>query len=227
MERSGFQLYRFFLLSIGIILIDQVSKLLVHYNMDMGVVGEIHVIGSWFRLHYLLNPGMAFGLQISSEYGKVILTLFRLLAIFGITYYLINLARRNDTHTGVLWSIAAILGGAVGNAIDSTFYGVMLDNAPHNAPIPWFHGQVIDMLYFPLIEGHFPSWFPVWGGNYFQFFRPVFNIADASIFCGVATILIFQKRFFPDEKKKTADLPVNGRSSGTENLSPEKSILKD
>jgi signal peptidase II len=226
MARSGFELYKYFLLSLGIIMIDQASKLLVHYNMDMGVVGEINVIGDWFRLHYLLNPGMAFGLQISSEYGKIILTFFRLLAIIGITYYLYNLARR-DTHPGVLWSIAAILGGAMGNAIDSTFYGVFLDNAPYNAPTPWFHGQVVDMLYFPIIEGRFPAWLPIWGGEYFQFFRPVFNIADASIFCGVVIILIFQKRFFPDTEEKDYKTSSNGRPRGPEDLSAREGVLKD
>lgn len=226
MARSGFQIYKFFFLTIGIILIDQASKLLVHYNMDMGVVGEINVIGTWFRLHYLLNPGMAFGLQISSEYGKMILTIFRLLAIVGITFYLINLARK-DAHPGVLWCIASILGGAIGNAIDSTFYGVFLDNAPYDAPTPWFHGQVVDMLYFPIIDGRFPEWVPFWGGEYFQFFRPVFNIADSSIFCGVVIILIFQRKFFPDKKDKAQNLPVNGQAKGPENLSAPEGILKD
>jgi len=226
MARSGFQIYKFFLLSIAIIIVDQTSKLLVHYNMEMGVVGEINVIGTWFRLHYLLNPGMAFGLQISSEYGKMILTVFRLLAIVGITFYLVNLARK-DAHPGVLWCIASILGGAIGNAIDSTFYGVFLDNAPYNAPTPWFHGQVVDMLYFPIIDGRFPEWMPFWGGEYFQFFRPVFNIADSSIFCGVVIILIFQRKFFPDKKDQAKNLPVNGQAKGPENLSTPEGILKD
>jgi signal peptidase II len=150
---------------------------------------------------------MAFGMQLESEYGKMILTLFRIAAIVAIGIYLVKLAQKN-THTGVLWCIALILGGAVGNAIDSTFYGVLLDNAPYNAPTPWFHGQVIDMLYFPIIDGRFPAWFPFVGGEYFQFFRPVFNIADSSIFIGVATILIFQKKFFPSDKKED-NIPEN------------------
>ncbi|MEM7550044.1 MAG: lipoprotein signal peptidase [Bacteroidota bacterium] len=206
MELSRSNVSKFFLLSLIVIVIDQASKLLVHFNMDMGLIGEINVLGDWFRLHYLLNPGMAFGLQIQSEYGKMALTLFRIAAIFGIGYYLYQLSKK-PTHPGVLWCIALILGGAIGNAIDSTFYGVYLDNAPYNAPTPWFHGQVIDMLYFPLFDGYFPDWFPIWGGEYFQFFRPVFNIADSSIFIGVVTILIFQKKFFPDShSEENADI---------------------
>ena len=193
--------WKYFLLSLGVIIFDQMVKLLVHYNMDPGIPGEITVIGDWFRLHYLLNPGMAFGLQLETEYGKMILTLFRLMAIVGIGYYLIHQVS-NGVHPGMAWCLALIFGGAIGNAIDSTFYGVFLENAPPNSPSRWFYGQVIDMLYFPLFEGTFPQWFPFIGGDFFQFFRPVFNIADASIFIGVTSILIFQRRFIPDSKKQ-------------------------
>ena len=108
---------------------------------------------------------------------------------------------------GLIWCMALILGGAVGNLIDSIFYGVFLDNAVAGAPTPWFHGQVIDMLYFPLYEGYLPSWVPVYGDEYFIFFRPVFNIADSAIFIGVAIILIMQKRFFNESagNKNTED----------------------
>jgi len=203
------KLYRYFLLSLLVILIDQISKLLVHLYMDLGISGEISVLGDWFRLHYLLNPGMAFGLQLQTEYGKMILSLFRLVAIIGIGYYIYHQAK-GDVHPGMQWCLALIFGGAIGNAIDSTFYGVLLDNAPTNAPSAWFHGQVIDMLYFPLIDGTFPNWVPFVGGEYFQFFRPVFNIADSSIFVGVALILIFQKRFLSENK------PVEEEDSSSE-----------
>jgi len=112
----------------------------------------------------------------------------------GIAYYLYFLAKRK-THKYLLISLSLILAGALGNVIDSTFYGVILDNAPGNAVFPWFHGQVIDMLYFPLYQGTFPEWLPFWGNQSFLFFRPVFNVADASIFVGVAFTLVLQKRY--------------------------------
>jgi signal peptidase II len=159
---------------------------------------EINVIGDWFRLHYLLNPGMAFGIRWENEFGKLALTVFRIGAMFGIAYFLLKMARKS-THAGFLWCMALILGGAVGNVIDSTFYGVLLDNHPSDSPTPWFHGQVIDMLFFPLFEFYWPDWLPYVGGEYFMFFSPVFNIADSSIFVGVVMILLFQRRFFTDK----------------------------
>jgi signal peptidase II len=194
--------YRYFLLAFIIIVIDQSSKMLVFNNMYLHE--EIKVIGEWFRLHYLLNPGMAFGIRWESEFGKLALTVFRIGAMFGISWYLWKMANRN-MHTGFLWCMGLILGGAVGNVIDSTFYGVLLNNAPADAPTPWFHGQVIDMLYFPIFEFVWPEWVPFVGGRYFEFFSPVFNIADSSIFLGVVTILIMQKRFFQEKHHKTED----------------------
>jgi signal peptidase II len=185
--------YKYFLLAFVVILIDQASKMLVYNNMHLHQ--EINVIGNWFRLHYLLNPGMAFGIRWENEFGKLALTIFRIGAMFGIGYYLWKMAERK-AHPGFLWCLALILGGAVGNVIDSTFFGVLLNNAPADAPTPWFHGQVIDMLFFPLFEFFWPEWVPIFGGEYFLFFSPVFNIADSSIFIGVVTILIMQKRFF-------------------------------
>jgi len=192
---------KYFLLTLLVIVIDQTVKLLVHYNMDLGIAGEIRVIGDWFRLHYMLNEGMAFGMKLNWEYGKVLLTTFRLFASIAGVYILYFYAKK-EVHPGLLWSGALILAGAIGNVIDSIFYGVFLDNAPYNASSPWFHGQVVDMLYFPIFEFYWPSWFPFIGGNYFQFFSAIFNVADASIFIGVCIILIFQKRFFPEDKSK-------------------------
>lgn len=194
---------KYYLLSIGIIILDQVVKMLVYYNMELGVAGQIKVFGDWFKLHYTLNPGMAFGLEIASEYGKLILTVFRLVAMVGIGYYLFVLAKRK-VHPGLIWSVALILGGAIGNVIDSTFYGVLLDNAPYDAATPWFHGQVIDMFYIDIWEGRVADWVPLWGGDYIALW-PIFNIADASIFVGVAIILIFQKRFFGESDQKEGD----------------------
>jgi len=187
---------KYFLIALTVIFIDQASKLLVHHNMYLHQ--EINVLGEWFKLHYLLNPGMAFGIRWESEFGKLALTLFRIVAMFGISYYLISMVRKK-AHTGFLICLGLILGGAIGNVIDSTFYGVFLNNAPVDSPTKWFHGQVIDMLYFPLFHFQWPEWVPLKGGEYFEFFSPVFNIADSSIFLGVATILISQKRFFADQ----------------------------
>lgn len=186
--------YRYFILAFVIIVIDQTSKMLVFNNMYLHE--EINVIGEWFKIHYLLNPGMAFGIRWENEFGKLALTVFRIGAMIGIGLYLWKMAQRN-VHPGFLWCMGLILGGAVGNVIDSTFFGVLLNNAPADAPTPWFHGQVIDMLYFPIFEFVWPEWVPFVGGRYFEFFSPVFNIADSSIFLGVLTILVMQKRFFP------------------------------
>lgn len=200
------RIYRFFLLALIVIIIDQVSKLLVHHYMYLHQ--EINVIGDWFRLHYLLNPGMAFGIRWNNEFGKLALTTFRIAAMFGIAYYLWKLAHKN-AHPGFLWCMALILGGAVGNVIDSTFYGVLLGNSPEGSPTPWFHGQVIDMLFFPLFDFYWPEWVPIIGGDYFLFFSPVFNIADSAIFIGVVTILLFQRRFFKDKWHKEPGSATN------------------
>lgn len=186
---------KYFILALVIIVIDQTSKLLVYNYMYLHQ--EINVIGDWFRLHYLLNPGMAFGIRWNNEFGKLALTAFRIAAMFGIGYYLWKMATR-QAHPGFLWCMALILGGAVGNVIDSIFYGVVLNNHPPGSSTPWFHGQVIDMLFFPIFDFYWPEWLPYVGGEYFLFFSPVFNIADSSIFVGVVVILFWQKKFFKD-----------------------------
>lgn len=188
---------KFYLISLLIIAIDQTVKLLVHYNMQMGIMGEIHVVGDLFKLHYTLNPGMAFGVELGSIYGKVLLTTFRLIAIGAIAWYLHQQIDKKG-HVGFLICMALILGGAIGNVIDSVFYGVFLNNAPYYAPSPWFNGQVIDMFYLDIWEGYLPNWLPIMGGEYYALW-PIFNIADSSIFLGVALILIFQKRFMVNQ----------------------------
>ncbi|WP_114747652.1 lipoprotein signal peptidase [Pleomorphovibrio marinus] len=195
--------FKYFAITLLIILIDQAVKMWVHYQMDFGTPGQIKVLGDWFKLHYTTNPGMAFGMQLGSEYGKLILTTFRLVAMFGIGYYLFLLINK-ESHPGYIICIALILGGAIGNLIDSIFYGVWLGNAPYDAPNPWFHGQVIDMFYIDIWEGFIPDWVPIFGGSYTALW-PIFNIADASIFVGVAIILIFQGRFFEAEKDGKED----------------------
>jgi signal peptidase II len=197
---------KYFLFSLLLIIIDQCIKLWVHNNMLPGYSGQINVIGDFVKLHYVLNRGMAFGLEIPIANGKVILTVFRLVAMVLIGIYL-NYLYQKKFHQGLLWCVAAILGGAIGNLIDSIFYGVALGNAPFDAPSPWFHGQVIDMFFFDIYEGVLPNWIPYFGGTWYS--TPIFNFADACIFCGVVTILIFQYRFFKEPE-------IEGQTVGNE-----------
>ncbi|GAB2797120.1 signal peptidase II [Hymenobacter luteus] len=186
--------WKYYLVALLVIVIDQLSKWAVHRYMPMGMPGEIPVFGDWFKLHYTLNPGMAFGVELPAPYGKVILTLFRLLAVTGISYYIYRLWKQHAPN-GLIICIAMILGGAIGNLVDSIFYGIIYDNAPFGAPTPWLHGQVIDMLYVDIYEGILPESWPLVGGSHVSLW-PIFNIADAAIFVGVALILIFQNRFY-------------------------------
>ena len=189
--------FRYFLLSLLIIFLDQLIKISVHFFMEPGYFGQIELIGPYVKLHYTLNPGMAFGMQLGSEYGKLILTLFRIIAMFAIGYFLHQLTTKNNKPL-LLTSVALVLGGAVGNLIDSVFYGIWFDNAPVESPMRLFHGQVIDMFFFDFWEGILPTWIPVWGGSYYS--TPIFNFADAAIFCGVVVILLFQNKLFQKEE---------------------------
>lgn len=196
---------KYFLVTLVVILIDQAVKMLVHFNMDPGLSGEIRIFGNWFKLHYVLNPGMAFGVEVGAGgYGKLLLTTFRLLATLGLGFYIGYLVRQK-THSGFIFCMAMILGGAIGNVVDSVFYGVWLHNSPVGSSTPWFHGQVVDMFYFDIWEGVLPKWVPLWGGEYFSLW-PIFNIADASIFIGLALIILFQRKFFG--KKKSHSQPL-------------------
>jgi signal peptidase II len=202
----------YFLFALLLIGIDQASKLAVHHFMQPGFAGQLSLIGNWFKLHYVLNPGMAFGMQLSHDYGKLILSLFRLVAMAGIAWYLVHLARQGAPN-GLLWAMSMILAGAVGNVIDSTFYGVLLGNAPYGSPTPWFHGQVIDMIFVDVWEGFIPDWVPLWGGQYYS--TPIFNIADSCIFVGVCLILFFQRRFFRDhtfDEQLPTDAPTTANA---------------
>ncbi len=195
---------KYYLLALAVILIDQAVKLVVHENMDFGRIGEIPVLGDWFKLHYTLNNGMAFGIQFDWLYGKLSLTLFRWVAMFGIGYYIYNLIKNKQVHPGFIWCMGLVLGGAIGNVIDSTFYGVFLGNSiPLENPPPfhpWFHGRVVDMFYVDIWQGFLPEWIPIAGGNYYSFW-PIFNIADAAIFVGIFTTIFRSKTFFPHEEK--------------------------
>lgn len=188
-----------------ILLLDQVLKILIKTNMTIGE--EIHVIGNWFIIHFTENNGMAFGMDLPGNNGKSILSIFRLIAITAIGFYLRYLIRLN-AHKGLIFSVALILAGAAGNIIDSLFYGMIFNDSwgrvasflPEGGGYATFlQGKVVDMFYFPIIRGTWPDWFPWWGGSSLIFFRPVFNIADSSITVGVFIILIWQKRFFSEE----------------------------
>jgi signal peptidase II len=179
-----------FLTAIFIILADQIIKTWVRGHMFMGE--EIRFLGSHGMLHYTENNGMAFGMEWGGDAGKLALTLFRIFAVCGIVYCLIYLIK-HKYHRGLIMNVALILAGAVGNIIDSTFYGIMYNYAP------LFHGRVVDMFYFPLLRGTYPAWFPLWANEPFEFFRPVFNLADSAICVGVIMILIFQKHYFKHE----------------------------
>jgi signal peptidase II len=173
--------------------------------MIKGTAGQIKIFGDWFKLHYLTNPGMAFGMQLPFDNSKIVLTLFRIIAMIGIGYYLYYLHKKQSPK-GLLICIGLILGGAIGNLVDSIFYGVFLDNAPYDSPSPWFYGQVVDMFYIDIWEGYLPDWIPIIGGDHMALW-PVFNIADASIFVSIIFILIFQKRYFkPVEKAEISAL---------------------
>lgn len=181
----------YFIFVFLIIVADQAIKLSVHAFMQMGPDGEILLLGDWFKLHYILNRGMAFGMSFDSLYGKLGLTLFRIAAAIFLVYLIIKLAKQHYS-SNLLWCLAAILAGALGNVIDSVFYGVWLENAPLSAITPWFHGQVIDMFYVDIWEGYLPEWLPFVGGNQIALW-PIFNLADASIFVGVFALILFQK----------------------------------
>lgn len=182
--------------------IDQIVKFWVKLSMRLGE--EIPVLGKWFYIHFTENYGMAFGMQFGGEWGKIALTVLRIIACCGIGWYIYYLSKK-QAHSGLIISIAFILAGAMGNIIDSLFYGVMFSDSMFQVAsfmpaeggyAAFWHGRVVDMFYFPIIEGHFPQWFPLWKGEEFLFFRPVFNVADTSITVGVGLILLFQKKFF-------------------------------
>lgn len=188
-----------------VIIIDQVIKIWVKTNMALY---ETIDVASWFKIYFVENNGMAFGIEVL---GKLFLSLFRIIAVGFIGYYLYLLVTRNFKH-GYIACIALILAGAIGNIIDSVFYGeIFTASYPgHVASIvpfgqgysSWLHGKVVDMFYFPLIEGTFPSWIPVWSGEDFIFFRPIFNFADSAITVGIILLLIFYRKTLQDTMQK-------------------------
>lgn len=202
------------LIILAVLVVDQVLKIIVKTNMSL--YQQNPVFGNWFILHFVENKGMAFGLNLPGNYGKIILSLFRLAAIVAIGFYIRHLIRLN-AHQGLLITLSLIIAGAIGNMIDSAFYGLIFnESTPYQVATmfpegsgygTFLHGKVVDMFYFPLISGVYPDWIPRVGGQSFVFFRPVFNIADSSISVAVVILLIFQKRFFKhlDEVKKVGE----------------------
>ncbi len=194
------------LIIIVILLIDQISKFYIKTHFVLGE--EIKVL-DWFRILFVENEGMAWGAKIPGEYGKLFLTLFRLAAIVGIGYWLWDSIRKNGSRVLIV-AIAFIFAGAFGNIIDSVFYGMIFTESygqvatfmPEDGGYaPVFYGKVVDMLYFPLYDDILPSWIPIWGGEQFTFFEPVFNVADTAISTGVILLLLFNKRAFPKESE--------------------------
>ncbi len=200
-----------------LVLADQALKIYVKTHF---YVGESHaVFGNWFKLYFIENEGMAYGWQFGGNWGKLILTLFRLFAVIFGVFYLKRLIEQKF-HPGFIICVALIFSGALGNLIDSMFYGMIFQDSsmftynvakifPPHGYAGFLHGKVVDMLYFPIIRNaHFPTWIPFIGGNEFEFFRPIFNISDAAISTGIITILVFQKRFFKGKLHDVVSKPV-------------------
>ncbi|MFC5194040.1 MULTISPECIES: lipoprotein signal peptidase [Bizionia] len=191
-----------------ILLIDQVSKIYIKTHF---VLGEDITVFSWFKIYFIENDGMAWGTKISDfvsfisdRTAKISLTLFRIVAIFGIGYWLYDATKKQQSQI-LIWAVALIFAGAMGNIIDSVFYGVIFDDSygqvasfmPASGGYDsLLHGKVVDMLYFPLWKGYLPDWLPFYGGEYFTFFEPVFNVADMAISTGFGLLIVFNKRAF-------------------------------
>ena len=213
LKQTALKLRNVTLLILLIIIVDQTLKIWIKTSYPFG---DTEITGlSWFKLYFIENKGMAWGWEFGGGWGKMILTLFRLAAVIFGTWYLARIVKLKYSR-GFIICAALIYAGALGNLIDSMFYGLIFEESayshvakifPEHGYAGFLHGRVVDMLYFPMIRSHFPSWVPFVGGDDFEFFSPIFNIADASISAGVLTLLVFQKRFFKKHHKEE-DHPV-------------------
>jgi signal peptidase II len=207
-----------------ILLFDQAVKFWVKTTMYVGQ--EFKVLGDWFIIHFTENYGMAFGMEFGGDYGKLILSVFRLAFVIGIIWYVYKITRKKYDPLYIT-TLSLIIAGALGNLFDSAFYGLIFNSSDYQVASlfpseggysSFLHGRVVDMLYFPLIEGVFPSWVPVWGGEEFIFFRPIFNIADSAISIGIFLWIAFQKRFVKNEEQnKLAEITEQSSAPVGEN----------
>ncbi|MEH6513492.1 lipoprotein signal peptidase [Maribacter arcticus] len=199
-----------------ILIIDQLSKIYIKTHF---VLGESVEVFSWFKILFIENEGAAWGaklsdiLPISDDIGKLVLTIFRLFAIFGIGYWLFDVIKKKASTT-LIWAVSLIFAGALGNILDSLFYGIIFNDSYNEVAAlfsdePYgelFYGKVVDMLYFPMVDTTWPSWVPGVGGQNFRFFEPVFNIADTAISTGVGILLVFNKKAFHKEEETSTEL---------------------
>ncbi len=189
---------KLFILGTVLVVLDQIIKVLVKVNMDLGET--IDVIGDWFKFHFVLNKGMAFGMAFGGVWGKVLLSLFRIALFVLLFRWIGKLSRRPDVPTGVLVGLTMVTAGALGNIVDCFFYGLIWpETIMPGAPFAFMFGQVVDMFYFPLFD--WPQWVPMVGGR--TFFGAVFNFADSCVTCGAIYLILFQWRFFSSEDEKT------------------------
>ncbi len=198
------------LIIVLVLVVDQISKIYIKTNF---ILGESHEVFSWFKILFIENEGAAWGtklsdiLPISESVGKLVLTIFRILAVFGIAYWLWDIIKKQSPRTLIL-AVSLIFAGALGNIIDSVFYGTLFDHSNGQVATlfseePYsslFYGKVVDMLYFPLIDTTWPEWVPGLGGKNFRFFEPVFNVADTAISTGVGILIVFNKKAFPKKE---------------------------
>lgn len=198
-----------FLLIFLILSADQISKLYIKTHFELG---DSITVFKWFKILFVENEGMAWGAKIPGAYGKLFLTIFRLIAIVAIGYWLSDLIKKCAPKIAIM-AVSLVFAGAFGNIIDSVFYGLLFSDSYHQVAIflpdeggyeTLFHGKVVDMLYFPLFEGYLPEWIPILGGKYFSFFDPVFNLADTSISVGVGLLLVFNKKIFTKNEEETS-----------------------
>ena len=209
-----------------ILFFDQVLKIWIKTHLMLG--DEIIIAKNWFILHFVENNGMAFGLEFGNHIGKYFLSVFRIVAVGGIGWYISKLWKR-DVPFGIIACFSMIMAGAIGNILDSAFYGLIFNESyGHVATLfpagggyaSFLQGRVVDMFYFPLISGHYPSWLPFVGNDDFIFFRPVFNLADSSITIGIISILIFHRKFF--EEKHSPDTSESAEEVHKEIVPEEK-----